>query len=277
MRMYSAAESFLLEFHRVRPGATALAFGDLEVTMDGRRYASSYEALATTALQAAPPGAVVLDVGCGNGHLLQLVAAFRDDARLVGIDMSRDELAAAPAALRSRASLVHARAQAMPLAPVSVDVAVSHLALMLMDDVDAVIAGIARVLKGGGTLAAVVGHAPVPSPAFDAYLELLVPHLQAASPPRLGDRRMRSEEGICELLSQQFDRVRMHELRIERLLSVQALWAVFEDMYDLYHLQGAQREAILASWLRTVQPIADAGGGLVSHSQRLRLFAAQRR
>src|SRR3970040_1611525 len=94
----STADELLLAFHARHPGATTRAFanGRLE---DGR---SSYELLADNA----DPGGVTLDLGCGDGHLLNLLIdrGFAAD-RLVGVDMSESEIAAA----RTRPALTGVR------------------------------------------------------------------------------------------------------------------------------------------------------------------------
>jgi SAM-dependent methyltransferase len=271
-----AVEAFLRRFHDSRPGLTTVAFGDLPVTMHGRRYASSYEVLAGQ-VPAAPSH--VLDLACGDGPLLALLAA-RGTAglTLTGIDMSPGELGAARERVGDAATLLQARAQALPLPDASVDVLLSHMALMLMDDVPAVLREAARVLRPGGTLAAVVGAGMAPTPALTCYLEVLAGHARAAewAEVRFGDRRLRSAEGIAELLAPAFDGVQVHELQAPRHLTPDALWAALLDMYDLHLLEEGARAQVRQQLLARLEPHRAADGTLAWTTQ-LRFFKGRKR
>lgn len=182
----SERESFLRAFHDARPGITsrALARG------------GSYERLAARV----PPGRV-LDLACGDGALLE-----RLGPRAIGIDLSRGELARA----RARSPVlpvVQARAQALPFRDASFDAATCHLAFMLFDDIERVVAELARVLRPGAPFLALLGGGPTAdgTDAFHRFLELL-----PRSELRLGDRRASSEAGWAELFA------RWRDLRFER-------------------------------------------------------------
>ena len=70
----SDSERFLSGFHDADPGVTSRAFADLPASMAGTAYASSYECLASVV----PADArTVLDLACGDGFLLSLLAARR--------------------------------------------------------------------------------------------------------------------------------------------------------------------------------------------------------
>lgn len=271
--MYSDGERFLLDFHRRQPGVTAHAFGKLPVAFRGERLASSYAVL----VHALPAEAsTVLDVGCGDGHLLSLLAATHPAVRRVGVDFSLGELHAAPAAVRGR--LAAARAQALPLRDASVDAVLSHMALMLMNDAAQVVQDIARVLVPGGMLAAVVGGPRPPSPAFDTYLAILRRHLAAlpTPAPRLGDGAFFHDERTRALLDPHFTDIGIDPVTLEERLTPEALWAGYERMYDLYHLAPAARDAIRHEYLATVRTHVDADG-LLALPQQLRCIQARRR
>ncbi|HUE87360.1 MAG TPA: methyltransferase domain-containing protein [Vicinamibacterales bacterium] len=91
-----------------------------------------------------PPvsGRRVLDVGCGTGRYMQLLAAL--GAQVIGIDRSPAMLARARACA---AALAQGDMMALPVAPAACDVVVSGLCLMDVTDLDAVIAEFARVLR----------------------------------------------------------------------------------------------------------------------------------
>ncbi|MBV9282558.1 MAG: class I SAM-dependent methyltransferase [Chloroflexi bacterium] len=74
--------------------------------------------------------------------------------------MSEAELDAARERLRGHdVSLLRERAQSLSLPDRSIDVALSHMAFMLMRPVEPVVAEIARVLAPGGPFSAVIGPA----------------------------------------------------------------------------------------------------------------------
>lgn len=193
------AEAFLRAFHRAHPGITTRAFGR------GRTDAgcSSYEVLADAAGEAMARGQVILDLGCGDGHLLELLALRGAPVdRLVGVDLSTDEVDMARARPRLHGAVLRCeRAQELSLPGASVGCVLSHLAFTLMSDVEAVVAEIARVLQPGGRFAAIVGGGPRGDDAFARFLDLLrETYLRVpARAPRLGDIRARREDGLHAL------------------------------------------------------------------------------
>jgi ubiquinone/menaquinone biosynthesis C-methylase UbiE len=96
-----------------------------------------------------PPGAELLDVGCGNGRYFPY---FEDrDARVVGVDLFPGMLAAA--ARRGRASLVAATAVRLPFADESFDVVCLNHMLGFVSDRTGALRTAHRVLRPGGTVA----------------------------------------------------------------------------------------------------------------------------
>lgn len=193
------AEAFLRAFHRAHPGITTRAFARGWAD-DGR---SSYAILAGAADEALAAGQVILDLGCGDGYLLDLLAQRGAPAgRLVGVDLSMEEIEAARARPRLQGAVLRCeRAQEMSLPDASVGCVLSHLAFTLMSEVEAVVAEIARVLQPGGTFAAIVGGGPRGEDAFARFLDLLrETYLRSpARAPRLGDIRARREDGLQAL------------------------------------------------------------------------------
>lgn len=90
-----------------------------------------------------------LDIGCGEGRFCRLL----DQRGIAAVGV--DPTAALVAAARQRhpaGCYVRARAEALPCADASVDLAVSYLSLIDIDDACQAIAEMARVLRPGGTL-----------------------------------------------------------------------------------------------------------------------------
>lgn len=213
--------NFLTAFHARCPGVTSLAYGRGRVVGDGR---SSYALLADQV----PRDARTLDVGCGDGHLLELLAA-RGIAS-IGVDPSRHELALAtqPTAC--------ARAEELPFADRSFGAVVSHLALSILVEPEPGIAEVARVLAPGGMLAIVTGGGPGDDDAFAWFVDLLGPALAASprKPPRLGDKRMRHDDGLDELLSPHgFAPVRYARHTVDLGGSWEQVWTTLSTFYEL--------------------------------------------
>ena len=102
------------------------------------------------------PAAAVVDLGCGTGSTLALLAPHVD--RLVGVDNSREMLTAAAARLGApsdrwaNVTLVPGDLTALPLEAAAFDVALMILSLSYTPDAPAALAEARRVLKPGGRL-----------------------------------------------------------------------------------------------------------------------------
>ncbi|WP_363799592.1 malonyl-ACP O-methyltransferase BioC [Lysobacter firmicutimachus] len=107
---------------------------------------------------------VVVDVGCGPGHLTAAMQQRWPRAQVIGLDLALPMLREARGHAGSgswrprllggprRPDLVCADARALPLRDASVDVLFSNLCLQWVEDLPAVFAGFRRVLKPGGLL-----------------------------------------------------------------------------------------------------------------------------
>ncbi len=97
---------------------------------------------------------VVVDAGCGTGHASRELKRLFPRALVVALDIAPGMLriAARQRGWLRRFERVCADAQRMPFADRSVDLVYSNLMLQWCDDLDAVFAEFARVLKPGGLL-----------------------------------------------------------------------------------------------------------------------------
>ena len=167
----SERERFLRAFHDAQPGITSRALART----------GAYERFAARV----PPGCV-LDLACGDGTLLRALGP-----RAVGLDLSAAELE------RARSPVVRGRAQELPFADASFDAVTCHLAFMLFDEIEHVVAELARVLKPGAPFLALLGGGPS-ADGDDAF------HRFATLLPRgggFGDRRASTEAGWLELFA----------------------------------------------------------------------------
>jgi malonyl-CoA O-methyltransferase len=94
---------------------------------------------------------VVLDLGCGTGHGVAALAARWSSARVIALDASPAMLEQASRRdANRRIERLCAEAEAIPLPDASIDLVYSNLMLPWCEDIDAVFAEIARVLKPRG-------------------------------------------------------------------------------------------------------------------------------
>lgn len=93
------------------------------------------------------PDTVVLDLACGTGDTLRILAS--SGHRPIGVDLSAGMLARA----RGDAPLLRGVGERLPLADHSVDGATSSFALRNFTDLAAVLAELARVVRPGGPVA----------------------------------------------------------------------------------------------------------------------------
>ena len=211
----SPQEKFLKKFHSELPGCTSQTMAQA-TDKEGH---SSYQLLANIIPKT---GAFkVLDVACGDGFLLaQLARREQLGLELFGIDMRKEELLAAEKRVGSAANLQLGRIQMLPYPDSSIDFVLCHMAFMLFDNIEEVIAEIERVLKPGGSFSAIVSAAGVQTPSQTIFRELHSKTLNKNEFEflwKIGDPRTRSEEGMRSLFghaqrfsAQKFD-MRMHK------------------------------------------------------------------
>jgi SAM-dependent methyltransferase len=102
-----------------------------------------------------PPGAGTIDVGCGEGRLSRALAKLGH--HVVGVDGSAT-LTRLAATHEQASPVLHADAAVLPARDGAFDLAVASMSLQDVDDVDAVVGEIARVLAPGGRLCASIVH-----------------------------------------------------------------------------------------------------------------------
>jgi SAM-dependent methyltransferase len=161
----------------------------------------------------------ILDLACGSGPLMELVHRRHGTrVRLTGVDMSDAELALARARVPDAELALHrGLAQDMAFLPdASQDAVLCHWALTLMDPVAPVLAEVRRVLRPGGTFAAIVDGEMDAAPGYRAVHDLIYGWVQRRYPAYgrvdLGDARIRDTRALAELARTTFDDA---EVRIE--------------------------------------------------------------
>jgi SAM-dependent methyltransferase len=178
------ANAAMKSFHARHVGAARTVFAP----------GGSYERLAR-AVRSGP----VLDVGCGDGPVLELLFARGFEAS--GLDMSPEEVAAARARVGGRAVVHVGTADRMPFADASQAEVVSHMAFMLMTPIEDVVAEIARVLRPGGRFTATIGAAGGRGEPAKLFFPRLVEAMKGGGLPEFGDKRLHDVAGLAALFA----------------------------------------------------------------------------
>ncbi len=129
------------------------------------------------------PGGVVLDVASGTAGVAIAAGRARTGARVLGVDLTEQMLRqgkvnVAAAGRSGRICLVAGRAEQLPLPDASVDALTFTYLLRYVEDPQATLAELARVVKPGGKVASLEFCVP-PSPFWRAawwlYTRLVLP------------------------------------------------------------------------------------------------------
>ncbi|HEY1997858.1 class I SAM-dependent methyltransferase [Paraburkholderia sp.] len=263
MKALSPTETYLQDFHQRMAGATSAAFAQLPGHSSTAQYASSYAALAACVPDTNAP-LTALDLACGDGHLLKLLSDRQcPSLRLIGVDMSQGELELARAALPEHVVLLQERAQHVSIETGSVDHVISHMALMLMEDIDQVVSEIRRVLRPQGEFAAIVGRSFMLGEANQVFMDVFRPIAREGLVPLpFGDARARSATGWTELLQRDFKNVHFEDIDLAWAPRPEALWASLLETYDIDRMSASAKERLWVALLEAWTPLLQSDGTL---------------
>ena len=232
--------AFLREWHARYPGAASSAFGY------GRAEGgegSSYDLLVDDAA-AVEHLTTAVDLACGDGHLVELLARRLPTGQIIGVDMAPEELdVARHRSLLENVRLINARAEALPLPDASADAVVCHMALMLFDDARSVVNELARVIRPGGVFAAVLGPAPGNS-EFVARFGALLREAEAAEqlpPLQVGDRLTFAEDTLLAIFASDVWSVRLERFALRFDGTDDQIQATLLAMYNVARLSDDGR------------------------------------
>ena len=256
MNVPSAGEQFLLNFHAQNPGCTVHAFGDC-TTATG---ATSYDLL----IESLPPGSRILDLGCGDGFMLErCIDAGHLPDHLFGIDLSPTELGLARQRPKlNGVQLKQARVQAIPHPDASLDLVLSHLVLMLVGPVAPVISEVARVLKPGGNVRAIMGGGPavVPDNAIELFVECLDICVPDSKPlPQMGDTQLRKPGGLHAVFAVdgRFEDIQVEPVYVSKRAPFDDVWLMMGTVYEMHELSTSSRALLKETFRARCKSIGD--------------------
>ena len=251
--------------------------------MDGQ---SSYQLLAEKARVAAEATnrrIDVLDLACGDGYLIQecLHRLGERINTITGVDMSHDELAAGHSRLRTHeVRLYECLAQDLALPDESIDVALCHLAFMLMLPIEPVVQELARVLRPSGIFSAVLVSTSAPAAteghelaapralwthaaaALREFWQTEYPRMQMEG--RVGDARAMTESGWSKLFRPELGYARYIEAREFDIVieedTPDGIWDFFEKSYSVALLDDEMKDQLRQRLIDVIVPHRDAHG-----------------
>jgi len=270
----------LIEAHKITPSMTPYAFAPYK-TKEGK---NSYEILAETLLPSSGKAITVVDLACGDGHLIQyLLPHLGQEGKVIGVDMSEAELTIARKTYREpRIQFQCTEAQTLPIQDQSVDYVLSHMAFMLMLPVEPVVAELARVLKPAGKFSAVIGNPKGRQGLFGDMMKVAFQFMDSRHPKikeaKTGDSRVNSEEGLARLFNPNlgFSRVSaMHDFELLVDIAPSETWDWVKDMYFIGMLPESEK-VLLKEELITFAKTKSDSTGRFKFSSPMRKFSVEK-
>ena len=270
------SEEFLKHFHTNLPAATPLALSRGKV---GKEQVNSYDLLVNEIANTTQNGKVVLDIGCGDGYLIDKLNKYSTESELkmIGLDWHENEIDIAKEKLNGQAEFIVSDANNISehVSNKSVDKVCSHLSLMLTKPIDKVLSEIHGSLRKGGTLVGIeisdASLTPGVSPlelksAFENCLKRHLDISKANSDEFLHiSNELRhspiAEKGWKTLLEEAgFLNVKEEQLSIDLSGSVDEVWGALSLYYQPYRLCSTQKVRFEEDMKKVLNELADNEG-----------------
>ncbi len=223
----------LVAFHRKYNNPT----GELMELLRTTQGVTSYELLAAKMRKIAPHARDILEVGCGDGVLLErLVRSYGPDIALRGIDLCEADIERARERV-PEATFIQGDASNHHLGQKSQDVVASHLAFMAIAELRTVLTRVREALREGGSLVFVVED-PLANDAIIRLIGSAIAQLRTRVPtfmPSAPRREQIEHDAILRALLSEtgFSRVSIEHFRVGARLSEEQLWRFIVLAYPL--------------------------------------------
>lgn len=239
--------AYFRAFHEQLPNAN-----DLFTVLRTRSNDTSYSLLAKAV---ASNASNVLDLGCGDGNLIDELLAHLPKASIYGVDVASPQITIAKRrySAESRVHLETADALHLPFEDGFFDCVVAHQFLNFLPAIHPYLREVARVLKPDGRLLAVSNRGWQSDRAAmwvqinEAALEAVHAIYPQAVWPKMGDPRMYREEGIVEIFeeSELFDpdTISVGFFTSSALLTPERVEAIYNRLY--FYALLPEKKAIL--------------------------------
>lgn len=233
-------EEYLIKAHAIHPHMTPAAYAGFQ----NEAGENSYAVLAGTIEN---PASHVLDLACGDGHLVpHILNRLGLDGRVTGVDMAGDALDfARQEILDPRVTFLNERAQKLSLPSESVDLVLCHMAFMLMTPLPPVARELSRILKPGGSLVAIFGGREAKGLMLEirkivsTFVKMHIPRYLELRQSRFD---LQNQEGLAEVLPNFQIEVQNFQLRSH--ISPDDVWGYLKGMYFVDFFKSDIREEL---------------------------------
>ena len=252
-------EAYLAAFHRNTPRASTLGH---ELFADQRGKSSYARFVGILEKSPDPTKIAVLDLGCGDGRLVDHIRLLTgDNARVEALDLVAEEIDRAKAWGR-RAQFAVGRAQQLPYADETFNAVLSHFAFSFMRPIEPVVAEIERVLRPQGFFATAQLQRGSAREDLTAILRIFHEELtlsNAEPRPALGDDRRFTPAGIGALFAEAGStRIMRHEaVPFMATVDADGAWLYLSTMYLFDELDAEAADRVR----ERVSRLAEGKGG----------------
>ena len=246
------------------------------------RGVNSYQVLSNTLLEQKPTPKRILDLACGDGHLVEYLSkSLGGNIEVIGVDISEHELEVARSKkYGSVVSFKCERGHQISEHTGSFDAVVCHMALMLMNPVQPVMSEMHRLLRPLGVFAAVIGISGRGEGFFATYQKIFGDFMKEKYPkfvsPPTGDPQIRSIEGLRHIFAEaDFTDVQTTDFGLKVKTEPASVWNFFRDMYLVSLLPIEKKEELRVRVISAAE-VASADSNLLDFEFPMRLVIAHR-
>ncbi|HEY5341379.1 MAG TPA: methyltransferase domain-containing protein [Candidatus Aquilonibacter sp.] len=220
----------LVQFHDRYPDATSLMLDYLRVDGGTR----SHEYFAERVHEEQPTSTDILDIGCGDGALLErLIATYGESPNVTGIDLSHSEIDRARSRLPQGTFICGDAASLLEQG--AFDLIIAHLSLAIIPRLSEMLSSIRHMLRRDGLLAFVIED-PLSQSSFFGSLAAAIARLRASHPqfaPVMPGREPFEDDAALRAMLRRagFTDTRIEPYRLRGYVSARQLWDLLQRAY----------------------------------------------